>query len=864
MNIQEVLSHLEAVKKAQNGWLALCPAHEDKNPSLSISEGDGGRVVLHCFAGCETEDILNAVGLKLKDLFNDTPKTQLKHTQRPGANTNQCVKPNGCTLSDYAKAKSLPVDFLRELGVQEGRFNGIPQLIIPYHDEGGNQTAVRYRTSLNGKKKFKWRSGDKVCLYGLERLSGYEKPIIFLVEGESDCHTLWFHDIQAMGVPGANNWEEERDAPKFEKFKHIYVIIETDQQGRPDRGGEAVLKWLKNSSIKSRVYIAKLPTNDVSDLHIDNPDDFKERFKTCLKEVIPFLRYENQSLEHSEIPEKQEPTEWDRARELFPRVPFPWGILPEAIAKSLKQLARSHATSALSLPGAAMGIFASVLGPTVNISPKESWREPLIFWFGDIRPSGSGKTHVVTALKDVLNRVQILAVEDYKQRSEENRTRKKKDQRPVPRAKRYFITNLTLESLRADTTGHKGTVCVMDELSSFVSGQNQYKSKGDDREAWLTLHDGNPAYIVRAKEDFYISGARINIVGGIQPAVWQVSFGGEEGLFLTDGTIYRFLVIYENDKFYKLTAESWSKKNREAWEDPLTLAMEWSDKIITGEDWKPKNICLSEEAQDFFFDWRNSLEGFRAELPDQLKGFLPKITGYALRLTGVLYCMDCFTSGTFPGAIINLADIKNGIDAAMFYMGQAVDATQALCSNKLIIPLDITDQVKCLAETLESLKSELDSGRLAIGYIQEQFNKLANDEQKIKTPHAMGALLRKSGLTIPEGNFRANKKTGAKCLLWDKKTDSFLKQVNKVNVVNNGINHAGSGALTLKNQSQQNPQNITKNSKSVDIVDIEKSKSTPANLKASSDVDNGDIGDIVSMKNKKTELQETNFEEGFV
>lgn len=437
---------------------------------------------------------------------------------------------------------------------------------------------------------------------------------------ESDCQTLWLHDIQALGLPGANNWNEARDASKFEKFKDIYVIIETDKQGKPDAGGKTILKWLSDSKIKSKVWIAKLSTNDVSELHLDNPDDFKSRLKACLKKAIPFRRYENQRLEsiklfikqgkipenvslrkeRGEAPENQEPTEWDKARELFPRVPFPWGVLPEKIAESLKQLARSHATSSLALPGAAMAIFASVLGPTVNISPKQSWCEPLIFWFGDIRPSGSGKTHVVTALKDVLNRVQILAIEDYKQRSEENRTRKNKDQRPVPRAKRYFITNLTLESLRADTTGHKGTVCVLDELSSFVSGQNQYKSKGDDREAWLTLHDGNPAYIVRAKEDFYISGARINIVGGIQPAVWQVFFGGEEGLFLTDGTVYRFLVIYENHQFFKLTAESWSDENREAWERTLTLAMEWSDEIITGEDWKPKNICLSEEAQDFF------------------------------------------------------------------------------------------------------------------------------------------------------------------------------------------------------------------------------------------------------------------------
>ena len=154
-----------------------------------------------------------------------------------------------------------------------------------------------------------------------------------------------------------------------------------------------------------------------------------------------------------------------------------------------------------------------------------------------------------------------------------------------------------------------------------------------------------------------------------------------------------------------------------------------------------------------------------------------------------------------PGTIINLADIKKGIDAATFYMGHMVDATQSLCSDKLIVPFEMPEQVQRLAKTLESLRDKVDNGRLAIGYIQEQFNELANDEQKIKTPHAMGALLRKCSLTISAGHFRANKKIKVKCLLWDKKTDSFLKQVHKVLFVHNSINHAGSEARTLKKQS---------------------------------------------------------------
>ena len=49
--IQKLLSALDGVRESASGWSALCPAHHDKNPSLSIGIGDDGRVLLHCHAG---------------------------------------------------------------------------------------------------------------------------------------------------------------------------------------------------------------------------------------------------------------------------------------------------------------------------------------------------------------------------------------------------------------------------------------------------------------------------------------------------------------------------------------------------------------------------------------------------------------------------------------------------------------------------------------------------------------------------------------------------------------------------------------------------------------------------------------------
>lgn len=53
--------------------LWTCPAHEDRSPSLSVNEGDDGRVLINCFAGCEAAAVVEAIGLNLRDLFDGRP-----------------------------------------------------------------------------------------------------------------------------------------------------------------------------------------------------------------------------------------------------------------------------------------------------------------------------------------------------------------------------------------------------------------------------------------------------------------------------------------------------------------------------------------------------------------------------------------------------------------------------------------------------------------------------------------------------------------------------------------------------------------------------------------------------------------------
>jgi hypothetical protein len=83
MSAADLLDKLEGVKrKGANRWVALCPAHEDKSPSLAI-KNDDGKLLLHCFGGCQTIDVLGAIGLDFTDIMPDKAEGNFKKDRKP-------------------------------------------------------------------------------------------------------------------------------------------------------------------------------------------------------------------------------------------------------------------------------------------------------------------------------------------------------------------------------------------------------------------------------------------------------------------------------------------------------------------------------------------------------------------------------------------------------------------------------------------------------------------------------------------------------------------------------------------------------------------------------------------------------------
>jgi len=303
--VYRILGKLDKVKQNGNGWTAICPGHPDRDPSLSVGQGGEGQVLLKCFVRCTTEEIVDALGLQMADLFvRDAPSQGGRRPKRKkgdadgattGGDADTSEEPAGLTLAEYAAAKGLPMAFLRTLGLKDLPGFGGGAIRIPYLGVDGAEIAARFRLSLTVEPRLVWKSGSKANLYGLDRLAAARAAgQIVVVEGESDCHTLWMHDIPAIGLPGANTWKEEW-ATHLNGIATIIVVVE------PDKGGDSVMRWLERSAIRGRARVLQMPParKDPSSLYLADPDGFKDAWATATDGAIPWQVIETAAREAS-------------------------------------------------------------------------------------------------------------------------------------------------------------------------------------------------------------------------------------------------------------------------------------------------------------------------------------------------------------------------------------------------------------------------------------------------------------------------------------------------------------------------------------------------------------------------------------
>jgi hypothetical protein len=267
MTIRELIAKLEdARQKGDTKWMARCPAHDDRNRSLSIGVQDD-RLLIHCFGGCSFKEVVASLGVAEKDLFAD----RLQHRRKAPIR-----------VSDLARDKALPIELLHQEGVFDLPGGGAG---IPYRGTDG-RVVIKRRTTLVAREGSIWPRGTRLLAYGEWRLADARRAgTLVLVEGESDCWTLWHHGFPALGLPGASS-TRVLSGEHLAGIERVYVVRE------PDRGGErfvaGVAARLEALGFGGRGYEVRLPdAKDPNDLHRRDPDAFREAFQKALDGAPP-------------------------------------------------------------------------------------------------------------------------------------------------------------------------------------------------------------------------------------------------------------------------------------------------------------------------------------------------------------------------------------------------------------------------------------------------------------------------------------------------------------------------------------------------------------------------------------------------
>jgi P4 family phage/plasmid primase-like protien len=192
MIIEEILKHFQSVKKTTDGYIAKCPCHDDKHPSLSLTAGDDGRILLKCHAGCSTENIMSSIGLEMRDLFSKKLSSKV--------------------VVDHYE----------------------------YLDENGNFVACKTRYS---DKSFSWKRPDgkrgwifdlkgvQIFLYNFPEV--LTNDLIYVVEGEKDVETFKkFGKVATCSPHGAGPGKWQAQANKYFKDKAVLIISDNDLAGK--------------------------------------------------------------------------------------------------------------------------------------------------------------------------------------------------------------------------------------------------------------------------------------------------------------------------------------------------------------------------------------------------------------------------------------------------------------------------------------------------------------------------------------------------------------------------------------------------------------------------------------------------------
>jgi hypothetical protein len=664
--VEKVLGGLEEYKEYGGGFRARCPAHQgNSSTSLSIKEGDDGRALLTCHASCGIQEIVDALGLGVVDLF--------AHNGLPGGSSVKKVARKSSPATRVAGEEILTTDDLPAGTYWEFTTPSGEVLYIQRHKGAYYQKVGEDR----------WKKGLDAVEQVLNNLHELVDGVragktIYHFEGPKDVETAREKlGVVATTSGGVKTWRSE--------FKSFYIGADVVVVPDNDKEGHEYAATVAKSiaPVAGRVRVVALPDlPEKGDL-----TDWLEAGHTP-EEFFALV-------EAAETFETEEEAPWPAPFAVDVKLPDVMELDPSLLPTPLRGWARDVSERMDNAPpdfaaAAAVVVAAALLGRKVGIRPKrhDDWIVIPNLWGGLVGPPASMKT---PALEHAIKPVKRLAAEAQEAHQEtlksheldvmvadaEKTALKKKleatakkvatggasrgnldevrqeiedlEDPAAPSERRYMTNDVTIEKIAEILKDNPdGILYYRDELMGWLRSLDK-AGREADRAFYLEAWNGNGSFSVDriGRGSLHVPAVCVSILGGIQPGPLMTYVGDAlEEAEKADGLLQRFQVLVYPDLRSYEPVDRWpdlEAKNRayDALKGLANLDVEAFGAVADDEGEVPY-IRFESEAQAIFDAWRADFEPrFRdGDLPAGIESHFMKYRSLFASLALIFEAVD--------------------------------------------------------------------------------------------------------------------------------------------------------------------------------------------------------------------------------
>lgn len=694
-------------RQSGDGWTCRCPAHDDRNPSLSIRGGDDGRALVYCHAGCTCKAVCDAIGLGEQDLFESDPRRINGHAPRTLKSVTVTETPKNSGNDDgYGDGDTKIFPTANEAVADLERRFGPRAALWTYHDAGGSPVAVVVRWDNPSGKVIRplrktptgWTVGGMPVPRLLYRLPDVlaTKPgdRVYVTEGEKAADAG-----RTIGLVATTSLHGAKSASKadWSPLAGRDVVILPDHDKAGEGYADDVARLVSAAGAKS-VRVVRL---------VEVWDGMPEG-----GDLVDLLANRGGDLEAigAEVEALTEKTESETMTHDAPAIPtftpFPADVLPEPVRAFVTDAAKAIGCDASYIALPLLSALAAAIGNTHRIELKRGWTEPAILWTAIVGESGTLKTPAFKLAMKPTRKTQATAFKEHaaelvqwknqslryevelgnwKRQSAKGHgdigDPPEEPTRPV--ATRYIVSDTTTEALAPILLANpRGVLLARDELAGWLGSFDRYAKAGKagaDSAHWLSMHNGEAMTIDRKTgipPTIHVPSASVSITGGIQPGILARALGQEHH---ESGMAARMLFAMPPRK-----GKQWTEADVDVDTEAavaavferlfgLTMEVDPDSADPLSPDERPRLLRLSDDGKAAWVRFYNEHVTEQEELSGDLAAAWSKLEGYAARLALVVHLTRCAAGDASlrNPALVDEASVAAGVVLVRWFANEA-------------------------------------------------------------------------------------------------------------------------------------------------------------------------------------------------